>query len=347
MHIGSNEDIVDSDDEVVSEVGSDDEGPVYPEFNPDVDFKGKVVLSKGLKFPTNKCFRRAVQYHAIDHGYDYYFLHNNNHRVSVYCANRCECAWKRARSVECICKSRRKCRFKIHCRKLKGEATWQIKSLSLGHICGHQHKNSKITSQYLAERYLEDWRDDPTWKLATFIKRARRECRVEIGYYLPWYARKRAFKMIWGDAAMEYEKVWDYAAAILKYNPGSTVVVKVDGVLNPQPVFQRLYVCLQACKQEFIAGCRPILGVHGAHLKGAYPGILLIAVGKDGNNNIFPIAWAVVEVENGETWTWFLELLRQDIESVADSVTWVHEAGLWVCFWRGRQCRENCDIWKG
>lgn len=75
-----------------------------------------------------------------------------------------------------------------------------------------------------------------------------------------------------------------------------------------------------------MAGCRPILGVDGAHLKGAYPGILLTAVGKDGNNNIFPIAWAVVEVENGETWTWFLELLRQDIESVADSVTWVHEA---------------------
>ncbi|XP_021726825.1 uncharacterized protein LOC110693949 [Chenopodium quinoa] len=166
----------------------------------------------------------------------------------------------------------------------------------------------------------------PTWKLATFIKRARRECKVEIRYYLAWYARQRAFKMIWGDAALEYEKVWDYAAAILKYNPGSTAVVKVDEVLNPQPVFQRLYVCLQVWKQGFMAGCRPILGVDGAHLKGAYPGILLTAVGKDGNNNIFPVAWAVVEVENGETWTWFLELLRRDIELVVDSVTWVHEA---------------------
>ncbi|KAL2895353.1 StAR-related lipid transfer protein 8 [Bienertia sinuspersici] len=324
--ICNDEDIVDSDDEAVSAVGSDDEGPAYPEFNPDVDFKGKIVLSKGLKFPSNKVFRRALQYDAIEQGYDYYFLHNNNSRVSAYCAHRCGCPWKRARIIQCICKSRRKCRWRIHCRKLKGEASWQIKSARLQHICGHQHKNSKITSQYLAERYLEDWRDDPNWKLSSFIKRARRECKVEIGYYLAYYARQRAFKMIFGDATREYERVWDYAAAILKFNPGSTAVVKVDGVQNPQPVFQRLYVCLQACKEGFMAGCRPTLGVDGAHLRGAYPGILLTDVGKDGNNNIFPVAWAVVEVENAETWAWFLELLRNDIASVADSITWVHEA---------------------
>ncbi|XP_010681440.2 uncharacterized protein LOC104896391 [Beta vulgaris subsp. vulgaris] len=74
-----------------------------------------------------------------------------------------------------------------------------------------------------------------------------------------------------------------------------------------------------------MTGCRPILGVDGAHLKGAYLGILLTAVGKDRNNNIFPVAWAVVETESSETWCWFLELVRQDVASVADVVTWVHE----------------------
>ncbi|XP_021773254.1 uncharacterized protein LOC110737189 [Chenopodium quinoa] len=101
--------------------------------------------------------------------------------------------------------------------------------------------------------------------------------------------------MIFGDAALEYKKVWDYTTTILKYNPGSTVVVKTN------------------------------LGIGWCSLEGAYPGILLTAVGKDGNTNIFPIARAVVEVENGETWTWFLEFLRKDIATVADSITWVHE----------------------
>ncbi|XP_021732992.1 uncharacterized protein LOC110699784 [Chenopodium quinoa] len=87
-----------------------------------------------------------------------------------------------------------------------------------------------------------------------------------------------------------------------------------------------MYVCLQACKEGFMVGCRPILGFDGAHLRGPYPGILLTTVGKDGNNNIFLVAWEVVEVENADSWTWFLELLRAGIASVADSITWVHEA---------------------
>lgn len=74
-----------------------------------------------------------------------------------------------------------------------------------------------------------------------------------------------------------------------------------------------------------MAGCRPILGVDGAHLKGAYPGILLTAVGKDGNNDIFPVAQAVVETENSDTQCWFVQLLKNDISTVADSVTWVYE----------------------
>ena len=54
-------------------------------------------------------------------------------------------------------------------------------------------------------------------------------------------------------------------------------------------------------------------------MKGPFPGVLLTAVGKDGNNNIFPVAWAVVETENVETWTWFLNLLVEDLKSVSPS----------------------------
>ncbi|XP_048494366.1 uncharacterized protein LOC104908537 [Beta vulgaris subsp. vulgaris] len=43
--------------------------------------------------------------------------------------------------------------------------------------------------------------------------------------------------------------------------------------------------------------------------------MLLVAVSKDGNNNIFPLAWAVVEVENTESWTWFLTLLVEDLDN--------------------------------
>ncbi|XP_074303996.1 uncharacterized protein LOC141638481 [Silene latifolia] len=77
-----------------------------------------------------------------------------------------------------------------------------------------------------------------------------------------------------------------------------------------------MYVCLKACKVGFLAGCRPLIGVDGCHLKGPYPGMSLVAVSMDGNKNIYPVAWAVVEVENTQTWTWFLSLLMEDIEKV-------------------------------
>ncbi|GKE36660.1 hypothetical protein Tco_1460065, partial [Tanacetum coccineum] len=43
-------------------------------------------------------------------------------------------------------------------------------------------------------------------------------------------------------------------------------------------------------------------------------GEIITAVGKDGNNHIYPIGWAVVNVENKDNWSWFLELLCEDID---------------------------------
>uniref|UniRef100_A0A0V0GKM5 Putative ovule protein n=1 Tax=Solanum chacoense TaxID=4108 RepID=A0A0V0GKM5_SOLCH len=52
-----------------------------------------------------------------------------------------------------------------------------------------------------------------------------------------------------------------------------------------------------------------IIRVDGCHLKGHQKGSqLLTAVGIDGNDNIYPIALAVVEGELKETWSWFLTL---------------------------------------
>ena len=74
-----------------------------------------------------------------------------------------------------------------------------------------------------------------------------------------------------------------------------------------------MFVCLDACKQGFKAGCRPLIGLDGCFLKGYYGGQLLSAVGQDGNNQIYVIAYAIVDVENKDNWKWFLELLHKDL----------------------------------
>ncbi|XP_021718785.1 uncharacterized protein LOC110686467 [Chenopodium quinoa] len=50
---------------------------------------------------------------------------------------------------------------------------------------------------------------------------------------------------------------------------------------------------------------RPLIGVDGAHLKGNYGGILLSAVALDGNNEFYPIAYAIVRAEDKESWAYY------------------------------------------
>jgi hypothetical protein len=61
-------------------------------------------------------------------------------------------------------------------------------------------------------------------------------------------------------------------------------------------------VCLEGCKQSFLR-CRPFIGLDGCLLKGYYRGMILATVGRDPNDQMLPIALAVVEGETRESWT--------------------------------------------
>ncbi|XP_020270706.1 uncharacterized protein LOC109845860 [Asparagus officinalis] len=66
-------------------------------------------------------------------------------------------------------------------------------------------------------------------------------------------------------------------------------------------------------KRGFANNCRPIFGLDGCFLKHACGGQLLSAVGRDGNNQMWPIAWAVVEAETRSSWEWFMRILSNDL----------------------------------
>lgn len=51
-------------------------------------------------------------------------------------------------------------------------------------------------------------------------------------------------------------------------------------------------------------------------------GELLCTIERDANNLMYPIAWAVVEKENNDSWDWFCDLLFRDLE-VEDGQGWV------------------------
>nr|XP_043623534.1 uncharacterized protein LOC122595263 [Erigeron canadensis] len=109
----------------------------------------------------------------------------------------------------------------------------------------------------------------------------------------------------------------DYCEELMLQNPGTTITLDVEPVNNadePTRQFRRIYVCLGALKHGFKACLRDLVGLDGAFMKGPFPGQVLTAVGVDPNNGIYPIAYAIVETENRESWTWFLRCLGPDLD---------------------------------
>ncbi|KAH7852686.1 hypothetical protein Vadar_027909 [Vaccinium darrowii] len=70
-----------------------------------------------------------------------------------------------------------------------------------------------------------------------------------------------------------------------------------------------MFICYEAQANGFVENCRPIVGLDACFLKGPFGGQLMHAVGRDGNNQMYPIAMAVVESKLKSSWTWFPELL--------------------------------------
>ena len=91
--------------------------------------------------------------------------------------------------------------------------------------------------------------------------------------------------------------------------------------MNEDDSFKRIYISFDACKRRFLAGCRRVVGLDGAFLKGVVKGEVLTAVGRDGNNQMFPIALGVMNMENKDNWKWFIQILQMDI-SIGRGAGW-------------------------
>ncbi|KAL9673644.1 hypothetical protein QQ045_029905 [Rhodiola kirilowii] len=121
-----------------------------------------------------------------------------------------------------------------------------------------------------------------------------------------------ALAIIDGAVGEQFKLIKSYCAATRQWNPGSSVHLTTDAVH-----FQRIYICLDACKRGFLA--RFYHSLDACHLKGAYTGQIHAAVGRDGNDNMFPIANAICEAESKDTWHWFIQNLLIDIGNAREN----------------------------
>ena len=153
----------------------------------------------------------------------------------------------------------------------------------------------------------------------------RTDTNVDTLIWQYYHVRTRAKELIQGSIKDQYSKLWEYCAEVRRMNPGSSIILKCSSEAgDTNPKFMRLYICLHALKKGWKEGCRRIIGLDGCFIKGYHTGKLLTAVGVDPNNQMYPIAYALVESECRDSWEWFLELLGKDLEiNNSYAIVWI------------------------
>jgi hypothetical protein len=127
-------------------------------------------------------------------------------------------------------------------------------------------------------------------------------------------------KDIYGNWEQSYTDLPQWLQVMQDTLPGTivqleTLPVYTEGtqtVVDGKRMFHRLFWAFHPCIEGF-KFCKPIVQVDGTWLYGKYKGTLLLAVAQDGNNHIFPIAYALVEGETKEAWSFFLRNLRTHV----------------------------------
>ncbi|KAK8973468.1 hypothetical protein V6N11_064709 [Hibiscus sabdariffa] len=195
------------------------------------------------------------------------------------------------------------------------DGVFRVRTYASKHSCSVTFKNRRANYRFVGKYFLSKLKILPNLKLKDMMRLAKDELKVELNKNMCQRARVWANQKIRGKLEDEFNKLFDYVYTLREADPNGTFDLFVQRPTpSANPIFRRLYVCFGGLKEGFNKHCRPILSLDGCYLKGDFKGEILATVGRDENNQIFPVTWAVVEVENRETWAWFLDHIQMDLE---------------------------------
>ncbi|XP_026438136.1 uncharacterized protein LOC113336704 [Papaver somniferum] len=135
----------------------------------------------------------------------------------------------------------------------------------------------------------------------------RMEYGLDLTYSQAYHGLQFTKKFLWGDDVKSCSDFVWYKDAIEQYNPGSVVNFEYDSVTRR---FKRFFVAFEASITGFNNYYHPMLFIDCTFLTGKFKGGLMVACGKTGNQEIYPVAFGIAPCENCESWQWFLTNLK-------------------------------------
>ncbi|KAL0442115.1 UNVERIFIED_CONTAM: hypothetical protein Sradi_0150400 [Sesamum radiatum] len=215
--------------------------------------------------------------------------------------------------------------WRVHASPLADGVTFQVKTYVPNHTCVRSDPTKEASAEWIASKIESVLRENPGMKTRG-IRNELKKFGVNPLYMQIYRAKKKAMESIEGSYAESFGRMSYYADLVLEKNEGSVVTLQCDvdeiEAIHSTPIFKRFFLGLSALRDGFLEGCSPFLGFDGCHLKGPFGGVLLAAIGLDGNNGLFPVAFAVVESKCKESWTFFFENLSMLVGGFSVDKPW-------------------------
>lgn len=260
------------------------------------------ITGEGQDFKSVAEFRYALQKYAIAHRFAYKLRKNDTNRASGVCA------------VE-------GCPWRIHASWVPSAYVFRIKKLHSSHTCGGGSWKSSTPAKYWLVNIIKDrLKANPHHKPKEIADSILRDFGLELNYSQVWRGIEDARQQLQGSYKEAYGLLPWYCDKIKEANPGTFTKLLV----GDDRKFQRLFLSFHATIFGFQSGCRPLIFLESIPLKSKYHEILLTATALDGDDGIFPVAFAIVDIEDDDSWHWFLEQLRSAV-STSRSITFVSD----------------------
>ncbi|CAN1134419.1 hypothetical protein LINPERPRIM_LOCUS16104 [Linum perenne] len=273
-----------------------------PRYDPDCDHM-TLKFTLGMKFASPSQFKHAVVKHAIYQGANLKWIRGGENRR------------------EAVCRAKN-CKWSIYGAWYAVNKSFMLKRLGEPHCCARSQTNNQATTRFIARDFLERFRINPDWEVNQIVAEVRLRYGIEVSNRHCYRAKVAAQDMINSTVKEEYKNLRRYLAELKRADPAGRFLLEVDLMPGEESVyFKRFFVGFSSLRKGFLCGCRKMFGLDGCFLKGEVEGMLLAAVGKDGNNQVYPIAWAVVEGENTSSWTWFIQTLKEEL-GIEDGRGW-------------------------
>jgi hypothetical protein len=202
------------------------------------------------------------------------------------------------------------------CARKGNDGNWRITSVFQPHTCltnVDDRKHAQLSSRFISQRLINIIKNCPLLTVTTLIEVVMVAWGYRVKYGRTCRAKQRALKLIYSDWAEAYERLPGMLYAMKAKNLAMHFeYVPKPEVMGPEgrQYFLHTFWTFGHCVVAF-KYCCDVLSIDGTFFTGKYEGTMLIAIGIDVDCQLVPLAFAIVEKKNNDSWGWFLRLVRR------------------------------------